>query len=181
MVPGVRFATPEDVPALVVLAGETFPLACPPGTDPADIAEFIRTNLTEVEFTAHVASPSRVVLVHESAGGVLDGYVLLYGESEVLPEPSFGVTQTPSAYLSKCYVLPGVLGGSVSGPLMAAAKEAAGDVLGARSIWLNTNVVNERAARFYLKHGFQRVGGKKMQVGSAVMDDDVFEVLLPAG
>lgn len=176
----VRCATGGDVAALVELARQTFPLACPPGTDPADIEEFIRTNLTEEEFTAHVASPTRVVLVHE-AGGVLDGYVLMYGASEIQPEESFGVTQDPSAYLSKCYVLPGVLGGSVAGPLMDAAKEAARDELGARSIWLNTNVANERAARFYRKHGFRRVGGKKMRVGTAVMDDDVFEVLLPAG
>lgn len=177
---GVRFAGPGDVPALVALAAATFPLACPPGTDAADIAEFIATNLTVDEFAAHVASPTRVVLVHET-GGVLDGYVLMFGASEVRPEPSFGVTREPSAYLSKCYVLPGVLGGSVAGPLMDAAKQAAVGVLGAGSIWLNTNVANERAARFYRKHGFQRVGGKQMQVGAALMDDDVFEVLLPAG
>lgn len=177
---GIRFATSEDVAGLVELARLTFPNACPPGTEQADIDEFIASNLNEAEFAAHVAHPERVVLVHDACG-VLDGYVLMFGAGEIEPEPSFGVTGDPSVYLSKVYVLPSVLGGSVAGPLIDAAKDAARELLGARSIWLNTNVANQRAARFYRKHGFERVGGKEMRVGSALMADDVFEVLLPAG
>lgn len=175
MAPGVRFATSDDVPAVAALAAETFPLACPPGTDPADIEDFIARQLNETEFAAHVESPGRVVLVHETEDGNLDGYVLMFSSEEVPPDADFGVKGKRSAYLSKCYVLPGAQGGSVAAPLMDAAKQAAVDKLGADSIWLATNVLNERASRFYLKHGFDKVGAKSMQVGSALFRDDVFE------
>ncbi|GAB3817278.1 GNAT family N-acetyltransferase [Tessaracoccus terricola] len=175
---GTRFAAAADVPALAELAAETFPLACPPGTDPDDVADFIATQLNEREFAAHVAQPTRVVLVHEADGGPLDGYVLMIGADEVTPEGGFGVTGARSAYLSKFYVLPGAHGGSVAAPLMEAAKDAAASRLGADSIWLATNVANIRARRFYLKHGFGIVGSKTMQVGSVLMNDDVFELPL---
>lgn len=173
-----RFATLDDVPALARLASETFPLACPPGTDPADVADFIATQLNSDEFATHITTASRVVLVHEADDGTLDGYVLMFGSDEVAPENGFGVTGYRSAYLSKCYVLPDAHGGSVAGPLLDAAKSAAVEQLAADSIWLATNVANARASRFYLKHGFSKVGSKTMQVGSAVMSDDVFEFKL---
>lgn len=173
-----RLATGDDVPALARLAAETFPLACPPGTNPEDIADFIATQLNEQEFAVHVATPTRVVLVHEAEDGAPDGYVLIFGADEVVPEAGFGVTGARSAYLSKFYVLPSSHGGSVAAPLMEASKEAAAVLLGADSIWLATNVANIRARRFYLKHGFGIVGSKTMQVGSVLMSDDVFELPL---
>ena len=51
----VRAAAPDDAAALAALAALTFPLACPPGTDAADIREFVRGNLTAAHLAAHVA------------------------------------------------------------------------------------------------------------------------------
>lgn len=175
--PQVRFAAPEDAPALADLAAETFPLACPPGTDERDIAEFIEQNLREKHFAAHVTSPHRAVLVYE-IDGALVGYALMFDASEERPGPEYGVRGEPSAYLSKCYVRVTSHGGAVAGPLIDAAKHVARTRLGAVSIWLNTNVGNQRAIRFYLKHGFERVGVKAMMVGTAPMEDEVFEAML---
>lgn len=176
--PHVRMATPGDAEALATLAAETFPMACPPGTAPEDIAGFIEANLRAHHFAEHIASPRRAVIVYDRDGS-LDGYVLLFDASEVRPEPGDGVRATPSVFMSKFYVRQTSHGGAVAGPLMEAARAVARRQMGGASIWLNTNVANERAARFYGKHGFERVGGKRFTVGEALMEDDVFELLLP--
>lgn len=175
--PLVRLARSTDAGPLAALAAETFPLACPPGTNERDIADFIEENLSVERFAEHIASPQRVVLVHE-AEGALNGYVLMFGASDIQLDPEFGVRGESSAYLSKCYVRAASHGGAVAAPLIESAKHAARSLLGASSIWLNTNVENQRAIRFYLKHGFGRVGVKEMWVGSALMEDEVYEALL---
>jgi ribosomal protein S18 acetylase RimI-like enzyme len=45
-------------------------------------------------------------------------------------------------------------------------------------VWLAVNQLNVRAAKFYEKSGFQRVGTKTMQVGSRLFADYVYELTL---
>ena len=173
----VRAAQQSDVEALAVLAAETFPMACPPEITDEDIAVFVEENLSPERFRTYLDAPLHVVLVHETGEG-LDGYLLMMAGDDFLPDPSFGVTRLPAAYLSKCYVRLGSHGGAVSGALLDEAKRIAADDLHVASIWLNTNQGNARACRFYEKHGFVRVGVKTMPVGDQICDDYVYEHVL---
>jgi len=173
----VRAAQQSDVEALAGLAAETFPMACPPEITDKDIAVFVETNLSPERFRAHLDAPLHAVLVHETDEG-LDGYLLMMAGDDFLPDPSFGVTHLPAAYLSKCYVRLGSHGGAVSGALLDEAKRIAADDLHVASIWLNTSQDNIRARRFYEKHGFVRVGVKTMPVGDHICDDYVYEHVL---
>lgn len=166
----VRAAEPDDVDGLATLAALTFPLACPPGTDPADIADFVRTTLTAAHLAAHAADPSRdVLLVTDDArpGNPLAYALVLDG----VP-PVTATVPAPSRLLSKFYAHPDTHGTPVATVLMDAVLDAS-RARGATSVWLGVNQRNERARRFYVKHGFAVVGTTQMQVGDRVHDDFV--------
>jgi len=50
-----------------------------------------------------------------------------------------------------------------------------GRARGAAGMWLGVNQLNERAQRFYLRHGFAVVGVKHFLVGARLEDDYVLE------
>jgi len=88
------------------------------------------------------------------------------------------VTARPSVELSKMYVLPDSHGGRVSAALMTAAVEHAAR-LGAVSLWLGVNQENQRAQRFYTKHGFAVGGTKTFTLGTQIENDYVMVRPLP--
>jgi ribosomal protein S18 acetylase RimI-like enzyme len=55
---------------------------------------------------------------------------------------------------------------------MTAALDAA-QALGVACVWLGVNQRNERAQRFYAKHGFTRAGTKTFRLGSGIENDYV--------
>ena len=169
----VRRAGGADAAALAELAEATFPLACPPGSTPEDIADFIATHLNAQRFAEYLADPQRVILVAEE-DNTLNGYTML-----VLGEPSdtdvaAAVTLLPTVELSKVYVRAGSHGRGVAAPLIAATIEAAAQT-GAAGLWLGVNEQNARAVRFYEKSGFRIVGAKTFQLGARVENDFVME------
>lgn len=201
----VRLARHHEAAALADLAARTFPLANPPGADPANIAAFIANNLTAMHFAAYAAHPNarlvvaalphivddsptssaplssavveQAVVEHDGVRERLVGYSLIFAGPDGEPDASYSVRHTPSVYLSKFYVDPLTRGGVVSTPLMGKVREVAAN-LGGRSLWLAVNQLNERAAHFYEKSGFQRVGVKTMQIGEQTFDDFVYELTL---
>ena len=82
------------------------------------------------------------------------------------------VPERPAVELSKCYALPDVHGGDVAATLMDASVACARE-LGARCVWLGVNQENERAQRFYRKHGFEVTGTKTFQLGARTESDYV--------
>jgi ribosomal protein S18 acetylase RimI-like enzyme len=90
------------------------------------------------------------------------------------PDVQRAVTLRPAMQLSKMYVLPEFHQAGVAGALMdAALAEAA--ARGATGVWLGVNQENERAQRFYAKHGFNRSGTKTFQVGERLENDYVMQ------
>ena len=174
----VRRAEARDAAALAAVAAVTFPLACPPHTTDEAKAAFIAGNLTETHFDGYLADPNRVLLLAE-LDGVPSGYTMLLFGEPADPDVAAAITTRPTVELSKFYVLPEHHGGVVSSPLMAATLEAAraADVA---AVWLGVNEENERAHRFYGKHGFIAVGRKRFLVGERYEDDDVLELVLRA-
>ena len=172
----VRRAAAPDAAALAAVAAVTFPLACPPHTTDVAKAAFIAGNLTETHFAGYLADPARVLLLAET-DGVAAGYTMLVFGEPTDPDVAAAITTRPTVELSKFYVMPEHHGGVVSAPLMAATLAAAREH-GVAAVWLGVNEENERANRFYDKHGFAIVGRKKFLVGTRYEDDYVRERVL---
>lgn len=172
----IRPATPDDAALLHHVAAETFPLACPPHTTADAIADFIARNLSERAFTGYLADRDRALFIAE-VGDEAAGYTMVvFGEPDD-PDVAATVTVRPTAELSKCYVRPGFHGEGVA-PALVIASVAAARARGAVSLWLGVNQENERANRFYEKHGFALVGTKRFLVGTRFEDDFVRERMI---
>jgi ribosomal protein S18 acetylase RimI-like enzyme len=70
------------------------------------------------------------------------------------------------------YVLPDSHGAGASAALMAEAVKRAHE-LDAKCVWLGVNQRNQRAQRFYTKHGFSINGTKTFRVGADIENDYV--------
>ncbi len=167
----VRPAQAADVAELADVAAATFPLACPPSSAPDDIAAFIAGNLSADRFDAYLRDPERAVFVAHDEARIL-GYTMLIRGVADDAEVQRAVPARPAVELSKCYVLPDVHGGKVAATLMDASVGFARD-LGARCVWLGVNQENQRAQRFYRKHGFEISGTKTFQLGARIESDYV--------
>jgi ribosomal protein S18 acetylase RimI-like enzyme len=148
-----------DAGDLAAVAAQTFPLACPPSTAAEDVASFIDANLSAERFAEYLADPDRAV-VTATRGGRIIGYAMLIRDG------------TDSAELSKIYVLPEHHGTGAAAALMDLSVATA-ERWGARRVWLGVNQANQRAQRFYLKHGFKINGTRTFQVGARLENDYV--------
>jgi diamine N-acetyltransferase len=169
----IRRASADDAGRLAELAAITFPLACPPGSAPEDIAAHLADTLSEENFRAYLADPFVTVLVIDADGG-LRGYSLLVARPAQDPDVASALTILPSAELSKCYVHPDHHGLGAAAELMHASVGSAA-AAGAAGMWLGVNSQNARAIRFYEKSGFRKVGTKSFQLGGTVEHDFVME------
>jgi diamine N-acetyltransferase len=171
----VRPAVPADAAALAEVAGATFALACPPSTTAEAIADFIATRLSVPAFDAYLADAARILLVAERGPGQpLDGYTMLVLGEPADADVAGSIRIRPTVELSKIYVREGSHGRGTAGELLARSLDAARE-REAAGMWLGTNQENERAQRFYVKHGFERVGVKRFRLGDRWEDDYVFE------
>ena len=167
----VTSATAAELPELADVAAATFPLACPPSVTPENAAAFIAENLTQSHFAGYLADPDRLVLVARRDGRMI-GYAMLVRGVPDDDSVQHAVTIRPSVEISKMYVLPDNHGGGVSAALMTEALNRAPD-LDAKSLWLGVNQNNQRAQRFYSKHGFAINGTKTFRLGTRIESDYV--------
>ena len=166
----VRPARAADAEALAEVAGRTFPLACPASVPAADAAAFVAEQLSAEMFRRYLRDRRRHVLVAELAGAIVGYTMLAVGAPE--DEQVRAAAPGAGAELSKCYTLEGFHGRGVSGALLAETLDLAAR-LRVDTLWLGVNQANERAQRFYRKHGFQRVGERTFTVGSRTEHDYV--------
>ncbi|MFD4367711.1 GNAT family N-acetyltransferase [Rhodococcus sp. NPDC058521] len=168
-----------DSEAIADVAAATFPLACPPEATQDDIAAFVDEVLSAERFSEYLTDPTRTVLKVTNLGSIV-GYAMLVNSEPSDPEVARLLTAHPTTEISKFYVVPGKHGTGASSALMhAIAERAIAD--GQGGLWLGVNQLNERAQRFYAKHGFERVGTKTFLVGSQVHHDFVMQRVLPTG
>ncbi|MFA4082294.1 GNAT family N-acetyltransferase [Mycobacteroides salmoniphilum] len=172
----VSTATAADSAEVAAVAARTFPLACPPSSTPEDIAAFIAANLSTNNFDEYIRE-HRVLVAREN--DVIIGYSMLVNGVVEDPDVQRAVTLRPAMQLSKMYVLPEFHQAGVAGALMTAALADAA-ARGAIGVWLGVNQENERAQRFYAKHGFNRSGTKTFQVGERLENDYVMQCLVAA-
>ncbi len=167
----VTAAVEADLTELADVAARTFPLACPPAVTPDNVAAFIEENLSESRFRGYLADPDRAVFVAR-ADSAITGYAMLIRGVPDDPDVQRAVDARPAVEVSKIYVLPDHHGAGVATALMSAAVQAAAD-LGAAAVWLGVNQQNQRAQRFYAKHGFVVTGSKTFRLGAAIENDFV--------
>ncbi|UOE43955.1 GNAT family N-acetyltransferase [Agromyces larvae] len=171
----VRRATADDATALAEVAAVTFPLACPPTTTDAAKQAFIAAHLTAERFAEYLADPARLLFLAEDGEGALGYTMLVFGEPGD-PDVGAAISLRPTVELSKCYTLPRAHGSGAASRLMTASLTALAELADRPvGVWLGVNQQNERAQRFYRKHGFERVGVKRFLVGDRWEDDFVYE------
>ena len=169
----VRVATPADAHLLSVLATTTFPLACPPSTTPEDIEKFCESELSPDAFSHYLETDSyRLWLA--GVNNEAQGYLMAVAGNPDNPEIARAVALRPTVEVSKIYVYQTHHGGPVAHALLEAAVEWARS-LGAASLWLGVNQLNERANCFYLRNGFAQVGVRSFLVGTSWEADFVRE------
>jgi ribosomal protein S18 acetylase RimI-like enzyme len=164
-------AAEADLPELADVAALTFPLACPPTVTPENVAAFIAENLTVGRFREYVADQGRVVLIARD-GARMSGYAMLIRGVVDDAGVQQAVPLRPAVELSKMYVVADGHGAGVSAALMTGALAAARD-LDAACVWLGVNQENQRAQRFYAKHGFTVNGVKTFRLGDRIENDYV--------
>ncbi len=157
-------AGPADAAELAAVAAATFPLACPPGVARTDIDAFIAAHLSEPCFAGYLADPRRVVLAARRDGAVI-GYAMLVRGDDRRDGP---------VELSKMYVLTEHHRTGAADELMLAGLRWAAEG-GATRVWLGVNRANERAQRFYRRHGFAVTGTRTFTLGADVQNDYVME------
>ena len=164
-------ATPARLGELAEIAARTFPLACPPSAPAQDVAAFIAENLSPGRFGEYLDDPDRVVLT-AIEGGQIIGYAMMIRGVPDNPDVERAVVVRPAVELSKMYVLPEAHGSGVAAALMTAALHRAG-TLEAACVWLGVNQQNQRAQRFYAKHGFAVAGTRTFRLGTHIEQDYV--------
>nr|WP_268957784.1 GNAT family N-acetyltransferase [Ruania zhangjianzhongii] len=152
------------------MAARTFPLACPPSVTPTDAAAFVAENLSAEQFRRYLRDRRRHVLVAELAGAVVGYTLLVVGAPE--NERVRAAAPDAGAELSKCYVLEDFHGQGLAALLLTETLALAARS-GLTALWLGVNRANERAQRFYGKHGFERVGERTFTVGTRTEHDYV--------
>jgi ribosomal protein S18 acetylase RimI-like enzyme len=171
MLDEIQSATPADVDELARVAAATFPLACPPATAAVDITAFVAATFSPQRFSEYLADPGRGVLVARDDGRII-GYAMLVRGIGDDPDVAGSVPALPAVEVSKLYVAAGHHGTDAAPGLMRAGIEWAASG-GAEVMWLGVNRENERAQRFYRKHGFAITGTKTFRLGAGVENDYV--------
>lgn len=180
----VNAARTTDLVELADVAAATFPLACPSSAAPEDVSAFIAAALSPSSFGQYLCDPDRVVLTATDADRII-GYTMLIRRTDISGTDISGadisgadvdvppcVTPRPAVELSKMYVVPDWHHRGAAASLMQAGIAWA-EAGGARVVWLGVNQGNQRAQRFYRKHGFGTVGVRTFRLGANLEDDFV--------
>ena len=153
-------AAPADIGELAAVAAQTFPLACPPSVSAENIASFVAANLSAERFAEYLTDPRRTILAARLDGRII-GYAMLIRDED-----------SADAELSKVYLSADQHGSGAAAALMEHALADATES-GARRVWLGVNQKNQRAQRFYSKHGFTVDGTRTFRLGDHLEHDYV--------
>lgn len=141
----------------------------------SDLRAFLDTAMGEARFAAQLADPDYAMVGTLDAAGTLCGYIKL-GPNE-LPMPAGEPDPSTTRELHQLYLLPQAHGSGMADALMAwGIDEARGR--GASHLYLSVYVGNDRAKRFYARHGFVEIGKNAFRVGATVDDDRVWRLRL---
>ena len=169
MMPLVRPATIADASALSRLGAATFCETFERENTPEDMARYLGETFTPERQAAEIADPASTVLLAQRQGTPDD--TELVGYVHLVSGPAPAAVQGPVPLeLKRLYVARAWHGQGVAQTLMNAALDAARS-RGAQTLWLGVWERNPRAAAFYRKYGFTRVGEHAFMLGADVQTD----------
>jgi diamine N-acetyltransferase len=154
----IRLAAPGDAADLAALARRVFVATYGAAIPAPTLRSYFHEYMTPARFRAQIAAGPLFVAV---ADACLAGYARIHAAS---PPPCVG--DSAAVELAQLYVDTAYQGRGLGVQLLAAA-----DVVAAAPIWLCAWERNERALRFYTRHGFTAVGRIAVHVREVVFDD----------
>jgi ribosomal protein S18 acetylase RimI-like enzyme len=166
----VRPATVADAPRLSELGAATFRETFEGENTPEDMARYLARSFTPERQATEITDASGIVLVAEHrATGADDAELVGYAHLVAGRAPE--AVRGPSPLeLKRLYVARAWHGRGVAQALMDAAIAAA-HARGAETLWLGVWERNPRAAAFYAKYGFARVGEHTFVLGADPQTD----------
>ena len=168
----VRPATIADAPGLSRLGATTFRETFEIENTPEDMARYLAEAFSPDRQAAEITDPAGTVLLAERRGtsGDADDAELV-GYVHLVSGPAPAAVQGPAPLeLKRLYVARAWHGQGVAQALMDAALDAA-RARGAQTMWLGVWERNPRAAAFYRKYGFTRVGEHTFVLGADAQTD----------
>jgi ribosomal protein S18 acetylase RimI-like enzyme len=168
----VRAATTGDAARVSHLGATTFRAAFEAQNTPEDMARYLAETFTVERQAAEIADRRAAVLVAEqpdTSGGAADAELVGYAHLVFGSAPAFVHGPAP-VELKRLYVDRAWHGQGVAQALMDAAIAAA-RARGAETMWLGVWEHNPRAAAFYAKYGFARVGEHTFLLGDDAQTD----------
>lgn len=163
----VRQAGPEDIPALSALARHTYAETFGHSLSPEDLATQLEETRSEECFRK--ALESDIVLVAQD-DDIIAGYVRLC-DLRLPIEYSNSDRQLDSIYVHPDQQRKGV------GALLLQAALAHPFLQDAEKLFLDVWEENEKAVRFYAKHGFEKAGYCDVKIGGRVIGQDMVMAL----
>lgn len=165
----IRPAAAADAAPLAHFGEAAFRETFGPDNTPEDMAAYLpRAFGAEIQ-AAEIADPASVILLAEDVAG--PGAPTLVGYVHLVDRPAPESVDGPSPIeIKRFYIASAWHGRGIAQALMDAAFDAARH-RGARTVWLAVWQRNPRAAAFYAKCGFTRVGEQHFVLGSDVQHD----------
>jgi len=165
--PLIRAATVDDAASLAELGARTFRDAFATQNTADDMAAHLVSSFSPDIQRAEIRDANWRTLLAEINATMVGYAQVCFGDS-----PACIAIRSDCIELRRIYVDKSSYGYGIGAALMNAAKDAARS-LGAGSMWLGVWERNDAAQRFYMRHGFEKVGTKIFQVGSDPQQDDV--------
>ncbi|HEX7880501.1 MAG TPA: N-acetyltransferase [Candidatus Eisenbacteria bacterium] len=167
----IRRAGRNDLDSLVALTVRAFHQAYDGKSPAPEIDAHIARHFTNDKLVAEITDPDTIMLLADSAEGLL-GYALLRvgSATPLVPEPG-------PVELCRIYFDAAASGRGHGSALMPACLEAAREK-GGGVIWLSVWEENHAAIRFYERWGFRRVGTQPFDFGGTWYEDPIMSRLL---
>lgn len=138
---------------------------------PDDLATFLEQAMGVEAYARQIADSAYALRIVRGADGAMAGFVKGGPNDLPLPEGDPGPSETWE--LHQLYLDKSAQGSGVADAMMAFI-DAEARARGTKALYLSVWVGNERAKRFYARHGFVEVGKNPFYVGAVVDDDRVW-------
>jgi GNAT superfamily N-acetyltransferase len=162
-----RRAQAGDAPALSLLGGATFLTSFAHDHPGAALVDHARNAHSEAYYAAALADPEQVAIIGETPLGAPVGYALL-------TVPNLPIKSEIGDYeLKRIYLLDPWQGGGHGDALLGQAIDAARE-REAKRLLLAVYPQNEKARRFYARHGFGHIGHMTFMVGDVAFEDLIY-------
>ena len=160
----IRAATPDDAPALSVLAESTFRETFRDGNTESDLNAYCAASFGADIQGSELADAATLTLVAEHAGRLI-------AYSQLIANKTHAVVEGVRPIELKRFYVDKAFHGTPLAPELMRASEATAKAAGGDVVWLGVWERNPRAIRFYQKSGYQEVGSHTFTVGSDAQRD----------